>query len=261
LSLILYDICHYNYLDYCGMISIVRLTLSILRKFVMGHHHTASESIEMYLLRIVLLQNGEQPVPVPRLAQELEVSPASANEMCRKLAEKGLIQYAPYKGVSLTEQGNSMARRVLRHRRLWEVFFVNKLEIDPVTAEEIACRFEHVTPEFLADKLDSFLEHPGLSPQNQPIPRNEGIHPQPDTQPLTTLAVGAQGQIALVDVDTITQNFLCGQGLQNGTKIRVVAAANDGPVLLDIDGQRLSLAANIAASVAITHIEPAEASC
>jgi DtxR family Mn-dependent transcriptional regulator len=227
----------------------------------MGHHNSTSESIEMYLLRIALLQEENEPVPVPRLAQELAVSPVSANEMCRKLAEKGLIQYAPYKGVSLTEPGTQMARRVLRHRRLWEVFFVDQLEIDPITAEEIACRFEHVTPEVLATRLDLYLGQPTHSPQNQPIPRGDQRPQLTYTQPLTSLSVGTQGQVAVVDADTTTQNFLYSQGLQHGTMVRVVAATTDGPLLLDVEGHRLSLAANIAANVAITQIETPEATC
>jgi Mn-dependent DtxR family transcriptional regulator len=43
-----------------------------------------------------------QPVPLSKLAEELDISPVSVNEMCRKLQENGLINYQPYKGASLT---------------------------------------------------------------------------------------------------------------------------------------------------------------
>jgi DtxR family Mn-dependent transcriptional regulator len=129
-----------------------------------------SESVEMYLLRIALLQHNGQPVPAPLLAQELAISLVSANEMIRKLMDRGLVAYEPYKGVTLTDQGARLARRVLRCRRLWEVFFVAKLGIEPCKADEMACRFEHVTPDELAERLATFLEYPRFSPQNEPIP-------------------------------------------------------------------------------------------
>ncbi|GAB4430361.1 MAG: metal-dependent transcriptional regulator [Anaerolineae bacterium] len=204
----------------------------------------------MYLLHIALLQETEQPVPVPRLAQELAVSPVSANEMCRKLAEKQLITYEPYKGVLLTGPGAALAERVLRHRRLWEVFFVQKLGIDPAQAEEMACRFEHVTPDALANQLDSFLGHPTHSPQNQPIPQC-GQPGAPAAQPLAGLVAGDWGQIVALNADDATRQFLQHLGLTQGSTVQVLAAADES-LLLATAGQPLSLTKEIAAGVAVT---------
>ena len=74
----------------------------------MDDHNTIesmSESVEMYLLRIALLQDEDKPVPISILAEELSVSPVSANQMCRKLEERGMVHYEPYRGVTLTLQG------------------------------------------------------------------------------------------------------------------------------------------------------------
>ena len=67
----------------------------------------------MYLITVARLRQADQPVPLALLAQELGISPVSANEMCRRLAERALVTYQPYKGVTLTAQGEAMARRVL----------------------------------------------------------------------------------------------------------------------------------------------------
>ncbi len=219
----------------------------------MVHHNldqtTMSESTEMYLLKITLLQQQNQPVPIPLLAQELAVSPVSANEMCRKLTAKNLIRYEPYKGVTLTTVGQSLAQRILRHRRLWEVFFVEKLNIDAPEAEVIACRFEHVTPESLAEHLAEFLDHPAFSPQNQPIPRANGNPEMCTGQPLTSFAVGTQGQVIKIDTDKITRQFLHQQGLSTGIAIEILGVADDGSLLLQIMDQRLSLTATIAEAI------------
>lgn len=217
----------------------------------MAHHNLTSESIEMYLLRVALLQQGDQPVPVPQLAQELSISPVSANEMCKKLTEKGLITYEPYKGVTLTADGESLARRVLRHRRLWEVFFVEKLDLEPLEAEEIACRFEHVTPELLAERLDNFLGHPAFSPQNEPIPAGNVSPLSRPTQPLTALSAGMCGQVVTLEGDKTTQEFLRHQGLLPGVVAEVLAMADDG-LLIQLADHRLSLTQAVAELVLVT---------
>lgn len=129
-----------------------------------------TESTEMYLLRIALLGEENQPVPIARLAEELDISPVSTNQMCRKLERRGLLAYQPYRGVMLTERGTAAAARVLRRRRLWEVFLVEKLRLSPDLAEEGACQLEHATTDAVADRLAEFLGHPTVCPHNERIP-------------------------------------------------------------------------------------------
>lgn len=222
----------------------------------MAHHNlddeTMSESIEMYLLRIALLRTEGHPVPIPVLAQELAVSPVSANEMCRRLVDKGLIEYEPYRGVSLTAKAEALARRVLRNRRLWEVFFAEKLGMNPLEADEIACRFEHVTPDDLAERLAVFLGHPTLSPQNELIPYDEQTCPERSVRPLTALAAGEKGQISRLKTDEPVKDFLRHYGLCPGVAVTALAVAADGSLLLDIAGQSLSVSKPIAAAIDIT---------
>lgn len=210
-----------------------------------------SESTEMYLLRIALLQADKKPVPVPLLAQELSVSPVSANEMCRKLTEKSLLLYEPYKGVTLTPAGESLARHVIRLRRLWEVFFVQKLGVPPHQAEDVACRFEHVTPAGLGEQLASFLDYPALSPQNQPIPTTDDAPSEPETRPLSTLVAGEERQISAVTLNDPARQFLHSRGITTGVVLRVLAVTGDGALLLDINGQHVSVAAGLAAGILV----------
>jgi len=207
----------------------------------MAHHNldeeTASESIEMYLLRVAMLQVSGQPVPVPQLAQELSISPVSAHEMCRKLTDRGLVQYEPYKGVTLTSEGDALAQRVLRSRTLWKTFFVEKLNIPLVEADEIACRFEHVTPDDLADRLEAFLQN---------SPDGAGLLPW---VPLTLLTTGMQAQIVSLNVDDVAKEYLIHQGVRVGCMIEILAAAEDAAVLVVVSGQHLTLARRFAQSI------------
>ncbi len=216
-----------------------------------------TESTEMYLLRIALLSEHGEPVPISQLAEELDISPVSTNQMCKKLEEKELVGYQPYKGVTLTLRGEAIALRVLRKRRLWEVFMVDKLGADPARAEEVACRFEHVTPDALAERLAEFLGNPTFSPQRQPIPPRLGKPHQRSMRPLNTFAAGKCGQVANIVADDALREFLRTQDVTPGAMLKVMAIARNGSILVETNGQHISLSPEIAASIDITEVQDA----
>ena len=73
----------------------------------MPHHNNLSESEEMYLVTIRKICESctDTSIPIPHLAEELAVLPVSVNQMVKKLAEAGFVEYIPYKGVELTAEG------------------------------------------------------------------------------------------------------------------------------------------------------------
>ncbi len=218
-----------------------------------------SEAAEMYLLRIALLSAGDAPVPISQLAETLSVSPISANQMCRKLESKGLVDYQPYKGVTLTLQGEAVALRVLRKRRLWEVFLAEKLGLDPQTAEDVACRFEHVTPEDLAEKLAEFLGNPTLSPQRQPIPPKIGsMRGMQVIRSLSAIGVGERVRVTNIVADETLKAFLRMQGIAPGAIVAPVASAPDKAMLVEVGGKHVSLAADVAGKIDVTPLDEGE---
>ncbi|MFZ2487787.1 MAG: metal-dependent transcriptional regulator [Anaerolineae bacterium] len=217
-------------------------------------NEATSESVEMYLLRIALLQADERPVPMSALAEEMAVSPVSANQMCRKLEERGMIHYEPYKGVTLTLHGEAIAMRVLRKRRLWEVFMAEKLGLAPGEAEEIACRFEHVTPDWLGERLAGYLGNPSYSPQREPIPPSIGVAVRRPRFTLTALAAGQQAQISSITAGEAVREFLRTHGVAIGATVKVLAAAQDGALLLETDSRALTVAADIARHVDVVNV-------
>ena len=67
------------------------------------------------------------PLPISDLTERLQLQPVSTNQMVNKMAEGGLVEYIPYKGVKLTKKGREQALSVLRHRRLRDVCLVRDL--------------------------------------------------------------------------------------------------------------------------------------
>jgi DtxR family Mn-dependent transcriptional regulator len=211
-----------------------------------------SESVEMYLVMIALLRkNDHQPVPLSLLANKLSISAVSANEMCRKLEERGLVQYQPYKGVILTSEGEAEAQLVLGRRRLWVVFLVEELGIEPDEADQIACELEHITSDKLVGALRTYLEHAPSSTRSRPA-RNASAEREPVVQPLLNCSAGQYAHIAAIDADAVITDFLHAQGIRPGVSVEVLAVSDNGSLLLGLAEHHLSLARAVASHINIT---------
>ena len=221
----------------------------------MSDHNTSgmSESEEMYLITIIRLveQGLQKPIPISRLAKELDIQPVSANQMVHKLAEDGLVTYTPYRGVELTPEGSQVTSVVLRRRRLWEVFLVDQLGIMPKEADALACRLEHITPRMVIDRLDDFLSHPALSPQGLPIPTADQAVPEDNLLSLSQIPVGREQLVVGVRADEVTCAFLEAEGLQPGTLIRPLAISDCGAMLLQVGENRIHLAPDLVSDVMV----------
>lgn len=211
-----------------------------------------SESVEMYLVMTALLREAPaQPVAVSHLAGKLGVTQVSANEMCHRLNERGLLIYQPYKGVTLTADGEAQAQEILSRRRLWVIFLVENLGIGPDEADELACQLEHITSERLVTALRAFLERaPGVRLSHI------GEQQRPAGQPLSACAAGTRAVIASVGVDAVAAAFLQRQGVGVGVEAEVLIAGSDGGMLLGIGGQEIALAPAIAARITVEYGEP-----
>lgn len=207
-----------------------------------------SESEQMYLITTaMLIEDGiDQPVPLPALAQARSIMPASVNQMVRKLADEGLVTYIPYKGIALTPAGTAIATRILRYRRLWEVFLVKKLKLGAAAADQMACRLEHLTTDEVADKLSEFLGDPQLSPQGKPIPRAPRQEDAQLGQPVNRTRVGQRSRVLHLKGDGVTRGFLQGEGICLGALVTLLALGADGSVLLEVEGRQSHLSAALA---------------
>lgn len=210
-----------------------------------------SESEEMYLVTLVRLQESGAaiPIPVAQLAAELSIQPVSASQMIHKLEESGLVAYTPYKGAALTPEGERLALRILRHRRLWEVFLVEHLKMIHDEADDLACKLEHAIPAEAVERLAGFLGNPTASPQGKPIPKATLTDAPRSDILLCQLKVGQQGQVMQVDTDTAARAFLSHEGIQTGAIITVMGIGNDGAILVGIDGRSVFLGEDITGGI------------
>lgn len=133
-----------------------------------------SHTEENYLKTIYHLQLVMAKVSTNALAQQLNTRPATVTDMMKKLHAKNLLDYTPYYGFSLSQEGKKAALNIVRRHRLWEAFLAEKLAFPPEEVHEIAEELEHVRHTKLMDKLDAFLGFPQFDPHGDPIPNKNG---------------------------------------------------------------------------------------
>lgn len=212
-----------------------------------------SESEQMYLVTTAaLLENGsELQVPLSKLANELEVQSVSVNQMVRKLADEDLVEYEPYHGVALTEKGTSLANRILRHRRLWQVFLIKHLDLSFKDAEAMACKMEHLTTIEVAESLAHFLGNPQVTPQGRIIPAPIDTQDTQPLAPLSTLQVSQKASVIKINGDMPLRAFLAEEGLGCGSTIELEGIGANGAMLLKLHNRELHLSAGTANSILV----------
>jgi DtxR family Mn-dependent transcriptional regulator len=201
-----------------------------------------SESTEMYLKAMAELGNGEA-VAIGRLAQRLDVTPVSANEMVKRLGDQGLVSHTPYKGVNLTEKGQEVACDVLRRQRLWEVFLYEHLKIEWAKIYELGCALEHATAPEVTEALDEFLGHPKVCPRGNPIPAADGSYTPLDGIPLSEVAIGNTVRVLAVRATaTDVLKHLQEHDILPGRKLTLLEAAPlEGPLTLEVNEHHVAL--------------------
>ncbi len=133
-----------------------------------------SISEENHLKAIFHLQADSNLVTTNALALELNTSAASVTDMLKKLKQKKLLHYQPYRGFKLSVEGRKVALDIVRRHRLWEYFLSEKLKFTWDEVHELAEELEHINNKKLTDRLDEYLGHPKFDPHGDPIPDSFG---------------------------------------------------------------------------------------
>ena len=140
--------------------------------------------------------SGETGIKTGELATLLNISPAATTEMVQKLADKKLVSYQKYKPVSLTNAGKKKAIEMIRKHRLWETFLHEVLGLSFHEIHREAEMLEHMSSDFLTEKISSYLGHPETDPHGDPIPAANGkMAKQPLQETVAKLQPGSSYEI------------------------------------------------------------------
>ena len=214
-------------------------------------HHSITE--ENYLKAIYKHSQGTDSVSTNTIARELSTAPASVTDMLKRLSEKKLVIYRPYKGVQLSEQGGKIALTIIRKHRLWEVFLVNILNFSWDSVHDTAEQLEHINSPELIDKLDEFLGYPKFDPHGDPIPSKTGEIILRPTINLSECPVGVAVSVAGVGEDSKDfLQYLDRMKMNIGSKILVVEKIEfDSSLILQVGEREVVLSGEFAKRIEV----------
>jgi DtxR family Mn-dependent transcriptional regulator len=107
------------------------------------------------------------------LAMGLGLSPSTVTTAVKRLADRGLVDHRPYRGVELTDRGTNVAVASIRRHRVVERFLTDLLGYEGREADALATTFEHELPQEVEDRLYVALDRPATCPHGFPIPAAE----------------------------------------------------------------------------------------
>jgi DtxR family Mn-dependent transcriptional regulator len=198
----------------------------------------SQRTTEEYLESIGALEENENPVSTTSIANSMGISLASVSEMIRRLSEKGLVEYTPYGGAALTDEGKRRYLRLTRRHRLWEVFLNECLGIGWEDVYADACTLEHATSDLVAEKLAEFLGNPEFCPHGNPIPDKLLLRDDNRGIALDRLEIGQSAKVLSVinEYNTEFLRYLTSMGLTPGAGFEVVEKAPyDGTLTIKIN--------------------------
>jgi DtxR family Mn-dependent transcriptional regulator len=181
------------------------------------------------------------------LAGARRVTPGTVTTSIKRLAERGLLDHRPYRGVELTPAGRRVAVAAIRRHRIVERFLSDMLGYAWNEADRLAGAFEHDLPQEVEDRMYVALDRPQSCPHGFPIP-DPDVDDVPVMPPLYALEPGDVAVVAVPgSTDPEVVEFLEALGLRPGVRVEVREKHPfDGPVVLRVAGKNRTVGEKVA---------------
>ncbi len=124
-----------------------------------------SASLEDYLEAIFHIVARKSAARAKDIAERVGVNRSSVTGALHALSDKGLVNYAPYDVITLTESGQEAAEDVVRRHNALSRFLERVLGVERGEAEKAACRMEHAVPRGVVERLVAFADFVALCPR------------------------------------------------------------------------------------------------
>ena len=241
-----------------------------------------SASLEDYLEAIFHVAAEKGAARAKDISKKLRVNSSSVTGALRALAERGLVNYAPYDIITLTPKGTKLAKDVIRRHEVLRDFFVKVLAVDEAEGEEGACRMEHAVPRNILERLVQYIDfletcpragtkwirgfgqycHQGDSAEDceqcvsvclDELKRKKKESAGGETTiPLMDVKPGQKARIVKISGRGSTNKRIVDMGVEPGTMIEVERVALVGePVDVKVKGYHLSLRKDEATGITV----------
>ena len=228
-----------------------------------------SENIEEYLE--VLYRNGsnKEQVSTTKLSKELGIAPGSVTQMLKKLEKLGYIDYTPYKGATLTDEGMKIAQKITRKHRILEKFLIDILKIKEENVHDQACEMEHTLSDEAERALCAMLNNPDVCPDNNIIPAcnfdfdscsqcysqkdfDQIVNRQFNLLSISELTSNTEGTVSFIRGDSDLLDEISDLGIKIGSQIKYAPSENQmGNYSVLIDDEEFSISQEMANNIFI----------
>ena len=117
-----------------------------------------SASLEDYLEVIYEIIDEKHGVKAIDISRKLGVGRSSVTDALKNLADKKLVNYGRYEVISLTQEGQEVAKNVIKKHSVLSEFFTQILGLSAEEPDKNACRIEHVISEAAFDGFTKFMK-------------------------------------------------------------------------------------------------------
>lgn len=208
---------------------------------------------ENYLKAMFNLSGKSGEVTVNDLSKSLDIKMPTVTSMVQKLAGKNLVNYQPYKPLTLTEEGERMALSIIRKHRLTEMFLVEVMGFGWEEVHEVAEQIEHIhSPKFF-EKMDEMLNYPTVDPHGSPIPDRGGKIQTRNFRSLHEFEKGDTLEfVAVTDSDDEFLKYLNSKNINLGITFKVTEKEEFDDIMeLDFEGEKVILSAKVTSKMLV----------
>jgi DtxR family Mn-dependent transcriptional regulator len=199
-----------------------------------------------------LYEMAEEGIPTQqaRLAEWLDVSPASVSEAVKRLARRGLVETGGDRRLRFTPEGQRVAEALVRRHRLAERFLVEVIGLPWHLAHEEATTWGPAISEQVEGRLVEMLKDPATCVHGNPIPGTRRPVDQKGLRPLHEMAPGERVTLERLtedlELELDVMRYFEESGLMPGARIRILGVAPDGTMTLEVSGEKVGLGAHLA---------------
>jgi DtxR family transcriptional regulator, Mn-dependent transcriptional regulator len=207
--------------------------------------HGLIDTTEMYLRTVFELEE-EGIVPLrARIAERLSQSGPTVSQTVARMERDGLLRVEGDRQLALTDDGRTLAMRVMRKHRLAECLLVGVIGLPWEEVHIEACRWEHVISDSVERRLVELLGYPVRCPHGNVIPGLNELGIPADaveradaasrdgSVAMTAIAVSSAQPVVVsriseqVQSDADLMHKLADIGIQPGSKVEL-AVSRDG---------------------------------
>jgi DtxR family transcriptional regulator, Mn-dependent transcriptional regulator len=223
----------------------------------------ASAAMQEYLAeayRLAYYQNDNPYVSTSDLAEVLHVSAPAVTRMVQRMKENGFLEHEPYRGITLTPQGEHEALMSIRRHRLVERFLVDVMKFGWHEVHDAADELGTNLSDKLVSRMDEMSGFPRRCPHGEPIPTADGKMPRVVDYPLPHAKQGSDLVISRVNThDTDKLQYLNSLGLKPGAEFHLLARAPfNGPLQLKVGNEAHFIGFELAGALRVCKAEEFE---